>query len=440
MADSEHHYLSPAQLRVGVFVILDLPWLSHSFALNSFRIRDAGQLADLRALGLKRYRYDPRRCDPPVVAAAEAPPPQPACRDAGDSGHDAAPERALSATQDQHKAERAAALEQHRARIGEVERAFVKAASVMRNLNQNLVSRPQPTLEEMNGLVGQMVSTFLESPDATLHVLCDRPGGEEIYYHSLNVAILSLMLAADLGFDRDAAQNLGIGALIHDIGLMEIPGKVLNKNPSEYTSAERRLRELHVEYGAKLAGRLGVSNAVLAVVAEHHEMADGSGYPKGLSGSAMHPAARIVSLVNHYDSLCNPFDLAKALTPHEALSLMFAKHRSRFDARALQLLIKKLGVYPPGSFVQLSNGALATVTAINPSAPLRPTVLIYDQNIPREDAIVLDLAKEPEIAITKALRPGLLPPAVVAYLNPRKHISYFFDGAGPEQAGSGRFP
>ena len=71
---------------------------------------------------------------------------------------------------------------------------------------------------------------------------------------------------------------------------------------------------------------------MLRIIAQHHELADGSGYPKGLKGEQIDPAARIVSLVNYYDNLCNPADLAKAMTPHEALSLMFAQRRAKFDA------------------------------------------------------------------------------------------------------------
>jgi hypothetical protein len=120
------------------------------------------------------------------------------------------------------------------------------------------------------------------------------------------------------------------------------------------------------------------------------------------------------------------------MTPHQALSFMFAQRRNKFDAKALQLMIRSLGVYPPGSIVHLSNEALALVTSVNPKKPLRPWVMLYDPNVPKEEAIMLNLEQEVDINITKSITPAMLPPKVAAYLNPRKRVTYFFDGAGTE--------
>jgi putative nucleotidyltransferase with HDIG domain len=247
--------------------------------------------------------------------------------------------------------------------------------------------------------------------------------------------VLCLMLAKALGLEPAQARLLGTGALLHDIGLSEIPDRVLKKLPSDYTKPERELRALHVEYGVTLGQRLGLPPAVLAIIGQHHELADGSGYPKGLKQAQMAPLARIVSLVNFYDNLCNPMALAGALTPHEALSFMFAQRRAKFDAQVLQVLVHSLGVYPPGSIVKLSNDALALVVSVNPKKALRPWVLLYDPIVPKEEAIMLDLEMEPALSIRQAIRPALLLPPVLAYLCPRKRVTYFFDGkSSPEKA------
>jgi hypothetical protein len=133
--------------------------------------------------------------------------------------------------------------------------------------------------------------------------------------------------------------------------------------------------------------------------------------------------------VNYYDNLCNPIDVSKALTPHEALSYMFAHCRQKFEMRALQLLIRSLGVHPPGSVVQLSDSSFGVVTSVNPKKPLRPSVLVYDESVPKEEAITINLEIETDLQILKSIRPALLSPKVAAYLNPRKRITYFFDGA-----------
>ena len=307
----------------------------------------------------------------------------------------------------------------------------------MKGLNRNLMAKPKETLEEMGEILTQMITAFLDSPDATLHVMGDKVGGEEVYYHSLNVTILSMMLAKDLGFTPEMARELGVGAMLHDIGLMEITDRVLKKNPEEYNNAERSLRAQHVDYGVAIGRKIGVSSHALAVIAQHHEMADGSGFPKNAKAEQMLPAARLVACVNHYDNLCNPFDINKAMTPHEALSFMYAKRRDKFDGKVLQLMVRCLGVYPPGTLVQLSNESLAVVTAVNPKKPLRPRVLVYDPQVPKDEAIVLDLEVETEINIAKSIRPALLTPKAAAYLNPRKRVTYFFDaGSGPAAPGA----
>jgi putative nucleotidyltransferase with HDIG domain len=426
---SPDYYVSPDQLCPGLYIFLDLPWFSHPFSFNNFKIRSADQIKILRELGVKRFRYDPDRSDadafpsavpvPAEVITVELPP----ANDQNDP--------ALAA-----KRERIERLREQRVRLDNVEKAFVKAAAIMRNINRNLLSRPKECLAEVGELVEQMARAFLEAPELTLHVIGDKAGGEEVYYHGLNTSILSMMLAKELGTSIEDGRLLGLGALMHDIGLMDIPDRVLKKNPDEQTRAEIELRKLHCEYGVKLAQKAGLPENVQLMIYQHHEMADGSGYPRGIKREGMHPLARIISMVNYYDNLCNPVDLAKALTPHEALSLMFAQRRQKFDPAVLQLLIRCLGVYPPGSIVQLSNDALALVQSVNPQKPLRPWVLIHDPKVPKEEAIMLDLEQEPEINISKAIRPIQLPPAVYEYLSPRKRVTYFFDNGAETSRGA----
>ncbi len=426
MTSEDGHFLSAEQLRPGVFVILDLPWFKHNFTLNSFKIRSAEQVQELRDLKLARYRYDPARSDQPDA-------PEPAASPLGAQPVVAQPNTGETAAAEldpaeQLRREKLAAVSAWRDQVANVERAFGKATAVMKNLNRNLLARPKETLEEMGELVGQMVAAFLDSPDATLQVMGDKAGGEEVYFHSLNVTILSMMLAKDLGFPSELAREMGVGAMVHDIGLMDIPDRVTKKNPDDYNSAERTLRNQHVEYGLAIGRKIGLSPQALAVVGQHHELIDGSGFPKGTKGDAMTPAARVVAVVNAYDNLCNPIDISKAMTPHEALSYLYAKRRDKFDAKVLQLMIRSLGVYPPGSIVQLSDDALAVVTSVNPKKPLRPWIMVFDANVPKEKAIMLDLEKETHINIVKSIRPALLTPKVAAYLNPRKRVTYFFDG------------
>jgi hypothetical protein len=194
-----------------------------------------------------------------------------------------------------------------------------------------------------------------------------------------------------------------------------------------FTPSERRYYEEHVALGVQAARRMGVSDAALAIIAQHHERADGSGFPQRLSRDRQTMAARIVALVDRYDDLCNPHLPQQALTPHEALSLMFAQGKDQFDTAIMGAFIKMMGVYPPGSAVQLTDDRYALVTAVNSSRPLKPRVLVYDPKVPRDEALLLDLQLEPALGIRRSLKPLALPRPALDYLAPGARTAWFFE-------------
>lgn len=420
-------YALPDHLRIGLYIYIDLPWFRHPFTLNSFKISSEEQIRELRALNVPRFRYDPKRSEGRPGGASPGLPAESAAPAAASvSAGDGDPDPAMTATDP-----RIRQLREHRRAVARMEKSFVKAVGIVHRLTKNLLSHPEEAVEEMGGLVEQMVTVFLERPEVTLQVMGENCGGDEAYHHSLNVSVLCMMLVKGLRLSSEQAGMLGRGALLHDIGQIEIPDRVLKNRPGEQTRPERELRARHIEYGVKIGKRLELSPEVLHIIEQHHELADGSGYPRGLRLEQIAPLARVVSLVNFYDNLCNPVDFTQAMTPHEALSFIFARRQGQFDAQVLQLLIRSLGVYPPGSIVTLSNEAIAMVVSVNPHKSLRPWVLLYDAAVPRGEAALLNLETEVDVTISKAIRPALLPAPVYAYLSPRKRITYFFDGGSP---------
>lgn len=302
----------------------------------------------------------------------------------------------------------------------------------MREIDKNIFSQPAETVHHATQLVKQIADSILCAQELAIHVMGDKMGGEDLYFHSLNVTMLALMVARDLDLPPEVVGVLGIGALFHDLGHREIPSKILLK-VEPLTPAERHLFEMHCQYGVDLGRRLELAPAVLAIIHDHHELYDGSGYPRQLKGEKIGLLARIVAICNHYDELCNPPNIVDALTPHEALSIMFAKLRSKFDPKLLQVFIRCLGVYPPGTIVQLSNGAIGMVATVNTAKPMKPTIVIYDPDIPKDEAILIDLGQENDLNITKAIRPLQVPSEVYNYLSPRKRVSYYFDPAKQTQ-------
>jgi len=117
------------------------------------------------------------------------------------------------------------------------------------------------------------------------------------------------------------------------------------------------------------------------------------------------------------------------LTPHEALSLIFSQMKERHDITVLGSFIRMMGVYPPGSVVQLSDSRFALVVSVNSARPLKPRVIVHDPGISKEEALILDLEQAPTAGIRRSLRPELLPPDARDYLAPRQRICYFFERA-----------
>lgn len=420
----ENHYISPDQLQIGLHVHIDLKWFEHPFAFSHFKIKSEEQIRIIRSLGLKTVRFSPELSEgspPPQVAAPSTPEPSAAAVLAANTESELSPvmlaKRAMMAQ-----------MQLRRKDAERIEKAFINTANTIRDFEKNLYSRPVETVQQVTKLIGQIAESMLSAPELVIHVMGDKMGGEELYFHTLNVTMLSMMMARDLKLPVEVVGVLGIGALLHDIGRKEVPDKILRKTDA-LTQVERNFYEMHCQYGVDIGQRLRLAPAALAIIREHHELFDGSGYPTKLQGETISLLSRIVSVANYYDELCNPNATADALTPHEALSLMFAKLRGKFDPKVLQVFIRCLGVYPPGTMVQLSNGAIGMVATVNTARPMKPTLVVYDADVPKEEAILLDMERETDVNIVKAIRPAQVPREVYNYLSPRKRVSYYFDAA-----------
>jgi putative nucleotidyltransferase with HDIG domain len=407
-------YITPEQLCVGLYIHLDLGWMDHPFTFSSFKIKNQQQIDTIRKLRLKRIRFEQSLSDAEPIPIEDSPEPIAII--------------ALDAEEEAMLAGKKARVEQLQTiqnDIARVEREFVKSVDTVKSIARNIYSRPAEAYADTNALINQMLKSLSEDGDVLIHAMGSQLG-EDVYFHSLNVTVLCLMLAKSLGYSSADMQDLGIAAMLHDIGKNDIPHKILSKT-EPLTKAEQGVVEQHCEIGVAVAKKAGLSNAALLAILQHHEYVDGSGYPRQLKGDKISPIARILSIVNTYDNLCNPGYGAIGLTPAEALSRMFAKRRAQFDDEMLKAFIKGLGVYPPGSIVRLSNDFVGLVLCVNSTSPMKPDVLIYDESAPKNEAVILHLAEEPDIKIVKSMRATELSREALAYLNPRTHVTYTLD-------------
>jgi HD-GYP domain-containing protein (c-di-GMP phosphodiesterase class II) len=437
-------------LRVGMFVHLGMGWMSHPFPLSSFRITTAAQLATIRSLGLRKVRWSPQQSDLTQAAAAPAttlPGPLPVPGDAandsdlGDSDaidtvpyalplDDNVVSAAAHAAQRAH-AERARKLARQRDAEERCTRQYGEAARACRHTLDLVVAKPQEAREQAEALSRSVIEKMVGEQDLCIRMLTEG-AGDKASMHAMNVGIISLLMGRCFGFAEEEMQDLGVGAMLHDVGKIEMPARLRHREDN-FSPNEVRAYEEHVEMGLVQARRMGLTAGAMAVIGQHHEHADGTGFPAQLNSDRMTMAARIVALVNRYDNFCNPHLLARALTPHESLSLLFAQGRAKFDTSILGAFIKMMGVYPPGSMVQLTDDRYAIVVAVNSARPLKPSVLVHDPATPRADALVLDLESAGGVGIRRSVRAQQLPPTALDYLAPSARVTYFFEPSAPAE-------
>lgn len=417
MKSPDSELISISELRVGLYIELDLGWMSHPFPTGSFKITSTRQIEIIRTLGLKQVRWVPSKSDP----IADEP-----SSHSGFSNSEAA--RQLDAEREV-AVRRAALLERQQKSLRQCERKFNVAQQLYTRVQEFALDNPAQMRDDCVSMVAQITQEMSCDGEVAIRLLSEGVG-ERSAMHPVNVAVMCLLLGRSMALDAKSLMDLGLAAFLHDIGKLQLPSRVRHFDES-LTQDELRQYQDHVARSAAIVARMHLGDGVLTAVSQHHEMMDGSGFPVRPSSEALTMPAKILALVNRYDNLCNPHRVALAMTPHEALSLLFAMHKQRFDNGVLSAFIRMMGVYPPGSVVQLIDGRYALVVSVNSIRPLKPRVIVFDADVPKHEALILDLEQLPNVAIRRSLKPGALPPDAMDYLAPRQRIAYYFESSGP---------
>jgi putative nucleotidyltransferase with HDIG domain len=214
------------------------------------------------------------------------------------------------------------------------------------------------------------------------------------FTHSLNVSVLSISLGKRLGMNTDELRILGIGALFHDIGKMKVPEHILNK-PGKFTDEEFEIMKQHPLLGFELLknDKLLPESSKKCIL-EHHERADGSGYPNGLEEKNISKLGKITSIVDVYDAITSDRVYHKGMPAHDAIKLIFSWSGKHFNKVLVKFFVDIMGIYPTGTLVLLNSGELAIVYEINKNDPTRPLVLIIsDSEKKKIEPFIFDLSK-----------------------------------------------
>ncbi|GAK86522.1 HD-GYP domain [Vibrio ponticus] len=199
----------------------------------------------------------------------------------------------------------------------------------------------------------------------------------------------------------------------------------LLSTPEPTEASEIKRLHSHLDKSLQISAKIPkFPEAALKLIGQHHERNDGSGYPKGLRKDEIHQLSRILIFANAYDNLCNGIESKSC--PHDALTYLYNKCRDQHDVQDIMALIRVVGVYPPGTLVELSDHQIGVVVSTNQENRLSPFILVYDQNVPRDQAAIINIG-EFGLSINKVLNDRELTLDQYHYLNPSSQSTYFID-------------
>jgi len=246
-----------------------------------------------------------------------------------------------------------------------------------------------PTIKS---LVHNIVDEVAHNRDIMVNIIDIRAYDDYTYSHSLNVAVLSVVMGTMLGLNRKQLHDLTMGALLHDTGKMFIKKEILNK-PARLTPEEFEEIKTHSERGYRyLCDQLEIPENARIVALQHHEQFSGKGYPAGLANTDIHLYGRICCVADVYDALTSDRPYRKSMLPSDAIEYIMSGYSTQFDPLVVDALAKKIAPYPVGTYVRLSTGQTAIVVQNYLETGLRPRVKLIVNGEPTEDYI--DLAHD----------------------------------------------
>ena len=272
-------------------------------------------------------------------------------------------------------------------------------------------------------VVGNMVESVVRNPDALVCLSQLKDVSEYTALHSIRTCILALTFGRHLVLPKEELSLLGMGALLHDIGMAKVPQELLDK-PAALTVEEFALMQKHIAWGLEVLEQSGgLPAAALEIIEQHHERHDGSGYAGNRKADLIGYWGAIGAIVDVYDAITSERVFRRPLSAEETLKRMYEWRHKDFRADLVEEFIKCMGIYPIGSLVELNTGAVGVVITINRARRLKPKVvlLLTANKKPLSRKFVADLAdhkdsRGKELKIDRVLPPGSYD------INPMDHI------------------
>ncbi len=367
-----------SELKIGMYVSkLDRPWLETPFLMQGFMIES---LDDIDAIA----EYSQHVWIDAVKEEWVAPEERASLK--GQS------KKVKYINKVDTKAEHAAAMETYR-----------EARRLTRTLLDDLRLGGVINTEQAKSTVKDCVHSILRNSDALIWMSKIRSQDEYTAEHCLNVCILAIAFGRHLGMNEGDLEKLGLCGLLHDVGKMRVDPNVLHK-PASLTEKEFNIMKAHTVHGRNLLmASPGIPNSTIDVAYSHHEKVDGTGYPRGLKSSGISELAKIIAIVDAYDAMTADRCYSPSIPSTEALKIIFKDRGTHFDERLALEFIKSVGLYPPGTLVELVNGLIAIVFETNAKYRHLPKVIaVKKQDLRLEKNVLIDLSGVEEGRLEKS--------------------------------------
>jgi HD-GYP domain-containing protein (c-di-GMP phosphodiesterase class II) len=268
-------------------------------------------------------------------------------------------------------------------------RSYSRSLNAVRRFGRAVAEDRSATLDETAAVVGELLERSMANPAAAMLLTTVKSHHEYTFYHSVNTSILSLGLARLAGFSEQDQVMVGVGAMLHDIGKIGVPTSILQYPGRLDTEQWEEIRN-HPQLGAEaiLAAASPGEEIAAAVALEHHARYDGMGYPRlvyhgGAGDFGTHPLhcfSRLVAVADTYDAITTRRSYRRAEPPSRALQVLLSEAGTSYDPDFVLAFTAMMGIYPPGSFLRLTSGAVAMVTKPSAEADGVPeAVLVRDR-------------------------------------------------------------
>lgn len=272
----------------------------------------------------------------------------------------------------------------------------------MSGIMKNVYSSDSKKLGQSLETVDNMIEYIIKFGNVNTSLYDIKTYDNYTYLHSLDTCIMSAFLGLSSGFNEWELKQLGVGAILHDIGKTKLPLKIINKQ-GKLTKEEYDEVKNHTIYGGEMLRKnYTISNSIINIVEQHHERIDGTGYPKGLKGNEITKLSKVVCICDVYDAVSNNRCYRTKFSPNDAYELILAGSGTSFDRQMVVNFKNTFAIYPIGCCIRLSSGEEGYVIAQNHGFPDRPIIrVLYDAKTNAPVAIYeIDLLKNLSVVVS----------------------------------------